>query len=151
MKFILIALIISKNCFGQGYIGIGATNNGVQVSAGVLADNVDVQLKYQLPLFSLEVPKVMSFTIGRMILLSNNDADNFSITPSVGYAYLKSKDFTLYDRENKIITVEALKPVLGVEIGKDWWMGRVSVNYTYCNANYLGVSMRCFISRNNNY
>ncbi len=149
-KSILIALIIiSGHSFGQGYIGIGATNNGIQLSAGALSGNVDMQFKYQLPLFSLEAPQIVSITIGRMIPLTT--IDKFSITPSIGYAWLKNKDFSLYGlstREDNIITVQRFKPTASLEFGKDYWMGRIAINYTYCDANYFGISMRCFINRN---
>lgn len=151
MRYLLGLLLIITTVSGlsQGYVSLGATNKGAQFSAGVLANNVDINIRYQLPLVSTEIPKILSFNVGHRILLSNYETDNFSITPSIGYAYLKNKDFSLYGTsiEDKIIVVEQFKPVFNLEIGKDWYMGRLSFNYTYCNDNYYGISFKCFLNQ----
>ena len=150
MKYIINLLLIITTLQGlsQGYVAMGGTNKGIQVSAGVLANNLDFSIKYQLPLISLEVPKILSFTVGPRINLSRYETDNFSITPSVGYAYLSRKDFSLYgtsESEDKIILIEEFKPVFNMELGKDWYMGRLSFTYTYCNRSYYGIIIKCFL------
>ena len=143
----LILIIISATANAQPYVLMGAVNNGVQVGIGALASNVDIQLRYQRPVFNLESPTITSFTIGRMINLTGNDEDNFTVTPSIGYAHLKSKDFTQYNSEDKITNVELFKAVYGLEVGKDWFMGRASITYSYSDKSYLGATIRFFFSR----
>ena len=153
MKYIFnLLLIVSMTGYSQGYVSIGGTNAGIQVGVGILANNLDIQLKYQLPLISLEIPKILSFNVGYRILLSSNEIDNFSITPSVGYAYLRSKDFSLYNTSptlDKILVIEEFKPMYNVEIGKDWHMGRLSFTYTYCNRSCYGLTIKCFFTQLN--
>ena len=147
MKLITLLLIISLPCFGQPYLLMGGTNNGVQLGIGTLSDKVDIQVRYQLQLFNLEAPKILSFTVGRQINLTNNEEDNLSITPSVGYGYFRSKDFSQYDTHDKIINSESFKPMFGVEVGKDWFMGRACITYSYSDRNYIGGTIRYFFSR----
>ena len=150
MKLITLLLIISLPCFGQPYILMGGTNNGVQLGIGTLSDKIDIQVRYQLPLFDLEAPKILSFNVGRMINLTTNEEDNLSITPSVGYGYFRSKDFTHYnnpEEHEKIINGETFKPIYGIELGKDWFMGRACITYYYSDRNYIGGTIRYFFSR----
>ncbi|MBC7509880.1 MAG: hypothetical protein H7320_14205, partial [Ferruginibacter sp.] len=145
-------IITTLQGLSQGYVALGGTNKGIQASVGVLANNLDFNIKYQLPLVSTEIPKILSFNIGPRINLTWYETDNFNITPSLGYAYLRSKDFSLYNTSpnlDKIILIEEFKPVFNLELGKDWYMGRLAVNYTYCNGNYYGISIKCFFNHEN--
>ena len=146
-KLLGLLLIISTTGFSQVYVSMGAVNNGVQVGVGALAANVDIQLRYQRPIFNIQSPTVTSFTIGRMINITGNEEDNFTVTPSIGYAHLKRKDFTRYNSEDKITNVELFKAVYGLEVGKDWFMGRASITYSYSDKSYVGATIRFFFNR----
>jgi hypothetical protein len=81
-----------------------------------------------------------------MILISQKDDDNYSFTPSVGMAWVKSTDFTEYDlNPNKgPVDVVKFKAVYGLEVGKDAHIGRLSLTARYVDRLYWGVNMRVF-------
>lgn len=145
-----LILIISIPSFSQPYFGIGLQNKGFNMSAGIVADNIDAQIMFKTPLTSAEESKVLSLTIGRMINITNKDEDNYSITPLIGLGWSKYQDFSQYDLDDKaaIIDVNKFSGVYGLEIGKDAHVGRISLMGRYCGSKmYYGVTMRVFFSR----
>ena len=149
MKVLTALLLISLPTFAQPYFAIGLQNKGFNMSTGILAEKIDVQIRFKVPLTSAEESKQLSATIGRMILISNNDDDNYLITPSIGAAWLKSTDFTEYDiNPNKgPVSIQKFKPVYALELGKDAYKGRLSLTAQYSDKMYWGVNMRVSISR----
>jgi hypothetical protein len=149
MKVLIYLLLISLPTFAQPYFGIGLQNKGFNMCTGILADKIDAQINFKTPLTSAEESKQLSATIGRMILVSQNDDNNYSFTPSVGMAWLKSTDFTEYDlNPNKgPVDVIKFKAVYALEIGKDAHIGRISLTARYVDRLYWGVNMRVFFGR----
>ena len=109
-------------------------------------------------------PNVLSITIGKQILITNYEEDNYSITPTIGYGYLKWKDFSKYDAavyptrdtsaiprggplpivDDEIMEITALRPVFGIEVAKDSYMGRIGLTANWCKEFYFGINMRVF-------
>ena len=145
----LLAILCSFKSNAQ-YVGIGGGNKGVTFNAGILADGIQIEASYRTPLFSTEKPEVLSLTIGREILLSNYEEDNFSVTPFIGGASLKYKDFSEYDSPPyKIQKVSEIKPMYGIELAKDWYAGRVFINSNYCGSVSLSLGMKVMFDRLN--
>lgn len=144
-----LILIISIPSFSQTYIGLGLLNKGVDFSLGTLVDGIDLQFNYKVPLTSAEEPNIMSITLGKMILLSDKDEDNYSITPILGGAWLKGKDFSKYDADplGAILETNKFNGVYGLELSKDAYMGRLSLVAKHIGGMYYGVSVRVFFSR----
>jgi hypothetical protein len=150
MKNLLsILLIISTTTFAQPYLGVGIQNKGMNMTAGVVAGGMEVNLKYQFPLTRADEKRILSATIGKMVLLSNYDEDNYSATLQVGPAWVKYNDYLKYDASEygEVIAVSEVKPLVGLEIGKDSYMGRISLTASYCMQSYYGASMRIFFNR----
>lgn len=149
MKTLIVLLLISFPTFAQPYLSIGLQNKGFNMSAGILADKIDAQISFKTPLTSAEESKQLSATIGRMILISQKDDNNYSFTPSIGAAWVKSTDFTEYDlNPNKgPVEVVKFKAVYGLELGKDAHIARISLTVRYVDRLYWGVNMRVFFNR----
>ena len=143
----LLAILFSFKTHAQ-YVGIGGGNKGVTFNAGILADGIQIEASYRTPFLSNEKPTVMSLTIGREILLSNYEEDNFSVTPFIGGASLKYKDFSEYNYPPyKIISISEIKPMYGIELGKDWHVGRLFVSANHCGSISYTVGIKTFLNR----
>ena len=88
--------------------------------------------------------KVLSFQIGKQLLLTHNESDNLSLTPSIGYGWRKWKDFTEWDKGGEIIQMSDFKPVYQAELMKQWYCGGLLVNYAYCGVNYFTIGFKFF-------
>lgn len=125
---LLILMLISTASFSQPFMGLGGGNKGANGYVGVVAEKLQLQLSYQVPLISEETPSVASLNIGYVI------GNTWSITPLVGLAWTKRKDFTLYDKGGEITTLTGFKPLYGFEAGYSQYMGKVFIfanNFSY--------------------
>ena len=151
MKTFLL-LLISTSSFAQPFLGLGVTNQGANFHLGVLAGSIEITAGYKMPFNSNDVAKIASLQIGKQILLSNNDQDNYSITPSIGYANYRVQDFAAYNNDPSGKTgpslISEFRPIAGVEVGKDSYMGRVFVSANYCKGMYYGIGIKMFPYRN---
>lgn len=127
----------------QGYLSFNYSSNGTGVRLGYLND-VQISLGYQTPLLSAENANIADLSVGKRILLTNNDEDNFSVTPTVGVGFISYKDFTKYDQGGEIESVKKVVPVYGLELGKDWYIGRLFIHANYANKFYYGIGIRAF-------
>jgi len=148
---IIVMCFIYITSFAQPYIGMLATNKGVGFQIGVLSESGGLELSAasNMPLLSNTTPTILSINIGKQFLLTKNDDDNYSITPSVGFSSYNYKNFTEYDKipRGDIIQVSEIKPIYRIEIGKDSYLGRVFVSANYCKGFYYGVGMKFFFYR----
>lgn len=151
MKTFLL-LLISAASFGQPFLGLGVTNQGANIQLGVFAGSIEVTGAYKLPFSRNDVAKIASLQIGKQILLSHNDQDNYSITPSIGYANYRVQDFAAYNNDptgkTGISLINEFRPIAGVEVGKDSYMGRVFLSANYCKGMYYGIGIKMFPYRN---
>ena len=97
--FLLIFSIVNSVTFSQPYIKLAATNKGLECSIGAISGDggLETILSYKFSVTRVDKPSSVSITIGKQILLTYEAEDNYSITPVIGYGYLKWKDFSLYD------------------------------------------------------
>jgi hypothetical protein len=121
----------------------------MNMTAGVVTGGMEFNFKYQFPLTRADEKRILSATIGKMFLLSNHDEDNYSFTLQAGPAWVKYSDFSKYDASEygAVIAISEAKPLVGLEIGKDAYMGRISLTASYCGKFYYGASMRIFFYR----
>lgn len=122
MKLLFIPLIMF-HFFAQAqpFIGLGIGNKGASGIAGLQAENVQLQLSYQVPFLSAETPTVTALSAGYAI------GSDWSITPLVGMAWTTRKDFTEYDKGGEIITTSVLKPMYGFEAGYAQHIGKAFI------------------------
>jgi len=148
---IAIALLLMAALFSdvdaQPNIGVGFTNTGASLHAGYLVGNTDVSFAYRTPLFSTDKPSVMSLSVGRFIVLFDNDISRIALTPSIGMANVKYKDFSQYHiaPEYRIIEVNEYKPIYGLELGLDKGMGMLVVLGNYSKDLSIAIGIKAFL------
>jgi hypothetical protein len=146
MKTILFSLmlIISFGLQAQPYLSTGVLSKGVAAHLGILAGKIDISAGVKFPLMSVENPTVLDLTVGRQILLTNHDADNYTATPAIGIA---SSKYNTFDYRMKQTLHTDTKAIYSLEIGKDAYLGRFYLKAWHCGNNYIEIGMRYFVSR----
>ncbi len=149
-KILTIAIaLLCLNAFisAQPYVSISANTKGFGMSAGYLsASNLDLSIGYDVPFRKADVPSIFYAKTGYQILLSNYDENNFSLTPSLGIANYKVKDFSHWDNEGgSVKDINEIKPIYGLELAKDWNAGRLFISANYCGNVYGSIGIRAFI------
>ena len=84
-------------CIHNLFLKIGATNRGLEIYpfGGITRDSgIEIEAAYKSSLTKEDKPKILIVSVGKQILLTDYDKDNKSITPSVGYGYLRGEDCT---------------------------------------------------------
>lgn len=151
LSLIACTLIIAAS-YCQPFAGLGLTNKGVNFQAGALISGIEITAAAKRPYSRNDIPLIYSLSVGKQILLTDNQEDNYSITPSIGYANYRIKDFTAYDKDPTGATgpvqISTFTPIYGLELGKDSYMGRVFISANYCKGLYFGMGIKIFPYRN---
>lgn len=143
----LFTVIAAK---AQPFASFTTNTKNVGLSIGYLEEQsgIEVSTGYHVPVLRTDRPWIFDLSLGKRILLSQNEKDNFSITPSIGYAQYSIKDFSAYDNEKEggdIKQIKEIRPVYKLELGKDWHLGRLYISANYCKSPFLGIGIRAFI------
>ncbi|MES2457212.1 MAG: hypothetical protein V4594_16780 [Bacteroidota bacterium] len=149
MKKVLLALILLTSiAHAQPYISLGFTTKGAALGVGYMENNFgfDFSFVHNISYRKTYIPTITSFSVGRCTLLTTNDENNLSLTPSIGIAHSTKKDFSEYNiaPAYKIITVNKTLPFFGLELGKDIGISRISLTANYCGMFYAGVGIKAF-------
>jgi hypothetical protein len=145
----LLILIITLPCVAQPYVALGLQNKGFNMSSGIVSpEGVDIGVQFKTPLSMADQASILSMTIGKQINF-NEEEDGYSITPQIGGGWLRVKDFTLYDKDPVLPVIQRsyIRPVYGIELNKDSYMGRMSLVVKYIDKVYYGVTMKVFLWR----
>ena len=151
---ILLALLIclADNLFSQPYIGLGLTNKGMLTQVGVLTDKIEVTGTWKLPFSQNDVATIIGLQFGTGFALGHKEKDNFFITPSVGFANYRIKDFTAYNADptgrTGIVQISEFKSFLSLELDKDMARGRFFISASFCKTAYFGFGIKIFPYRN---
>ena len=141
---ILAAIIFSYSLQAQPYLSTSLNQKSFTTAVGILASNVDLAIAYKLPFLNKEEAKILSFTIGRQLLLTNNYEDNYSITPALGFATMSYSTFDSRYNETKHKDGTA---IYSLELGKDAYIGRFFVKTVYSKKLFAEIGMRVFVNR----
>ncbi len=148
----ITAILISLTAMSQPFLGLQVNNKGGTVQLGALIETVEITASYKTPFSREDVAKVASLSIGKVVFLTKNDEDNYSISLHAGYANYRIKDFAAYDADGTgktgITQINEYRPVFGVEAGKDIYLGRVFISANYCKGMWYGVGIKMFPYRN---
>ena len=149
---IVMILLCFADTFAQPSIGMKLLNNGVGMDIGFLIDNkVDVQLSTMGITGNNEKAKVTTLTAGYRVLLSRNELNNYSITPSLGYGLYRIKDYTDYnnDPEGKaaVKRINLNYPALNINVAKDIHKGQIYIQANYLKVLTYGVGFRVYFYR----
>ena len=145
-------LLCFTDSFGQGFIGLNLTQKGIGVNTGFLAGNVEITANYKSLTSRNDVPKVLSLSAGYRYLLTFNEINNWSITPSIGIGNYRLQDFKAYDADitgkTGIKQISEFKPIYGVNFSKDSHIGQGFVSVDYCNKIiFYGIGIRAYFYR----
>lgn len=145
----LIIIIISFNVHAQGYAGFFVAGKGAGVQMGFVAGTLNVNASLQYPLTTITNPTMYTMSLGRMLLLTNDEADNYSLTPAIGAALHRVKNFEAYNDNPRaaIPLTSRVYPHYSLQAGKDAHLGRMYVQANYCNGLYLTAGMKVFFNR----
>lgn len=141
---VLLSLALTSTNAKAQYAGVSIINKGIGVNAGILANNVNIQAALTFPIVNLENSNTYSLSAGYQINLTNDDADNYSFTPSIGAALVKSRS---WNAKAAVAVNNKIKPMYGAELAKDAFMGRVFIHANYSDALYYGLGMKVFFKR----
>lgn len=154
MKSLLISvalLIINCAAFGQTipFIGWSFSDKDYVPIVGTMIGKNEISLSYKFPMFDANIkPHVAALKYGRMILLTVNDDDNFSITPSAGIGLYSIKDFSKYDADPTGMTGISksthFKPIVGASLARDMFVWRWEISANYCQGFYCTLGFRVF-------
>lgn len=146
-----LLLCFADNLFGQPFLGLGMTNKGPSMQLGAMSDKIEISASYRRPMVRNDTYSILSFQIGRQILITRKDEDNYSFTPSIGYGYLRKKDFTEYNMNRlsdaHIENIAVFAPVYSLEFGKDAYLGRAFISANYCKELYFSIGIKMFTHR----
>lgn len=148
--FLSIGLFSVVATKAQTFVSFTTTTKNAGLSIGYLeeASGIELSTGYNVPVLRNDRPWLFSLTLGKRVLLSQNETDNFSITPSIGYALYSVKDFSAYENDKEggdIKQVKEIRPFYKLELGKDWYLGRLFISANYCKRPFYGVGIRAFI------
>ena len=155
MLLILICLFaesIFDKLFAQPSIGMKMLNTGIGADIGFLFDNkIDLQLATSPITGNNEAQRVTTITAGYRVLLTNNELNNYSITPSVGYGLYRTKDYTDYNNDplgkGAVKQINLNYPAMNINFAKDIHKGQIYLQANYCKFFYYGAGFRVYFYR----
>lgn len=146
-------LLISINCISQPFAGDNFTQRGIGLNTGFLFDNtIEVTANFKTFRNGNEEPKIISLSAGYKYLFTRNELNNWSVTPSIGFANYRVKDFKAYDADptgkTGIMQINEGHPIIGINFSKDIFMGQLFLSADYCNKlMYYGTGIRFYFYR----
>lgn len=146
--FLLVILFSSLIINAQPFLSIAATSKGAGLSVGYLDDRTGTEFSagYNTHFIKADVPALFYFCLGKKMVLSPDEINNYSLTTSIGYAFYSAKDFSNYEKDyGAVIQVKKTKPWFGLELGKDSHLGRLYLCANYCSNTFYGAGLRVFI------
>ncbi|CAN5376017.1 hypothetical protein BH11BAC3_BH11BAC3_19060 [soil metagenome] len=150
-QLLLLACLLAATLIkAQPFLSFSTTTNGIGLSAGFLEpqSGIEIATGYNMPVLSATKPHLFIMQAGKRILLTQNEEDNFTITPTIGYANYTMKDLSNYYGKEATGTrekIKQIKAIVGLELGKDWYLGRLFINANYCGTAFYGLGIRAFI------
>lgn len=140
----MVCILITVNTYSQPFASFEGTTKGFAMTIGVQTpEGIQIAGGYNVSITKADVPDLFYGNVGYNILLTRNDEDNFSLTPTIGAAH---SSVQVFDAKDNSTTVKGIKPIFGLELGKDWNMGRLFVSANYCGRAYYGIGIKAFIN-----
>lgn len=134
-----ILILMATKSIAQPYIGLNVSTHGVGAETGfITAKGLQMALGGSVPLIKSDVPRILYLTAGQKI-----NVGEYNVTPSAGIGYYSVKDFSEYDKGGSVITLSGYKPFYNLELGRDWYKGRLFVfsNYGYKFSAGVGIKV----------
>jgi hypothetical protein len=144
MKKIITILILATafNCTGQTkpFVGVSLHSIGYSLQVGVKGENTVALIGYSKPLTSAVNPTLVFAKVGYEFNLTPKKEDGYNLTPLVGISSYTYEDVI------KEQTVKGIAPIYSLELGKDFFNGRLFTNVSYCKGLFIGAGFKIFIN-----
>ena len=125
------AIILSIKAKAQPFVQIGVTNNGAKYGAGYIGEGIGVVGSFSFPLTSSEIPQSLT----AQLLYQIGDEKNITFLAGVSSnKYTESGKYQGYKN--------SYKPALGIELGRDWHIGRLFVSGSWNGIVNVGGGMK---------
>lgn len=154
---IILALLLAALClfsdrmFGQVFTGLSLANKGAVIQLGAMIDKTELKASYTFPLLKNTNARILDLRIGQKFDITQNESDNYSIMPYLGYGYLRWNDYSNYDNDATgkaaIVQMNEFKPIYGLQIGKDSHAANVYLFGQYCKTAYYGIGIKIYYSK----
>jgi len=143
---LLIFILFPFASFGQTFLGMGYTTNGITAGGGYMfkdsskLKNYQVEFDYRCPLKRSDVPNTSSLLFGRNLRFAvkaeKKEVKGFNLNYAVGVGYYRVQEFYKYNYINNfsIDQKTKIKPSFKIEFSK-----RVSDGMLYVSANHCGI------------
>jgi len=133
-------MLFMARSFAQPFLGLGVTNKGANIQAGVWVNDLELSAGYKVPLVHNDIPSIASILAGYRI--------GKYLIPSIGVANYRVKDYTEYNADptgkSAIIQISEIHPLVGLELGLNSYCGRVFAQANYCKGFYFGIGIKMF-------
>ena len=152
----MFSIVLSAiNATAQPFIGMQVNSIGAGLHAGYQShiNSDDEGISGEAILFTIGMnhtllsstnPSLYYSTIGYVYSFGGNQ-EAFNISTSAGIALQTYKDFTQYDLgTGPINSVKEIKPYYNIELGKDWYKGRLYINAGYSKTIFFGIGIKAF-------
>ena len=135
-------LILSLNAFAQikPFVGVSAHSKGYSLQVGAKAENKVALIGYSKPLTSAVNPTLFFGKVGYEFNLTPEREDGYNLTPLVGISHYTYEDLI------KEQTIKGIAPIYSLELGKDFFNGRLFTNINYSKVFYFGGGLKIFIN-----
>ena len=143
MKKILAAvLLLSAPSMAQinPFVVVSAHSKGYSLQVGLKGENAVALIGYSKPLTSAVNPTIFFGKIGYEFNLTPEREDGYNLTPLVGISSYTYEDVI------KEQTVKGIASIYSLELGKDYYNGRIFTNISYCKGFYFGGGFKIFIN-----
>lgn len=137
-----MCILITVNTYSQPFASFEGTTKGVAMTLGYQSySGLQIAGGYNVPFTNSTHATLVYANVGYNYILDNEDQDNFSLTPTIGIAH---SSVQVFDTRDNPITIVSVRPIYGMEFGKDWHMGRLFVSANYCQKFYYGIGIKAF-------
>jgi len=139
LETIIIVIACLLFCFagkaqGKVFLGINGATNGAGLSLGVESNNVAFTLQMSHPYLSTEQESIYSMQTGYIYHFSNENSFIVGLHGGGAYTTKKVIKDNLVDKE-----VQQFKGIGTIEVGKNWYTGRLSVYSSYIGSFNYGL------------
>ena len=140
----MVCILITVNTYSQPFASFEGTTKGFAMTVGYQNDEgIHMAAGYNVSITKANSADLFYGNVGYNILLTQHDENNFSLTPTIGAAH---SIVQVFDAKDNFTTVKGIKPIFGLELGKDWHMGRLFLSANYCGKAYYGIGIKAFIN-----
>ena len=137
-----MCILITINTYSQPFASFEGTTKGVAMTLGYQSySGLQIAGGYNVSLTNARNADLFYGNVGYNYILGDKEEDNFSLTPTIGIAHSSVQVFDVNDVPTTIISV---RPIYGLEFGKDWHIGRLFVSANYCQKFYYGIGIKAF-------